>query len=90
MNEQVEFVTMNNREKHPFDLQGFLVVKDFLTSTEVQTLNKAVDANMDKRLDRGRREQGNGKIVQGKFAPFFHQMGRLHGSNRGGNPSAIC
>lgn len=53
------------------------MVKNFLTPAEVQTLNEAVDANMDKRIDRGRREQGDGKIVQGEFAPFFHQMGAL-------------
>ena len=31
MNEQVDFVTMSNREKYLYDLQGFLVVKGFLS-----------------------------------------------------------
>ena len=31
MNEQVEFATMSDREKYLFDLQGFLIVREFLT-----------------------------------------------------------
>ena len=46
MNEQVEFATISDREKYLFDLQGFLVVDNFLTPAEVQTLNEAVDANL--------------------------------------------
>ena len=30
MNEQVAYATMSDREKYLFDLQGFLVVKNFL------------------------------------------------------------
>ena len=77
MNEQVDFATISDREKYLFDLQGFLVVRDFLTPTEVETLNEAVDANRDKRIDRERRDQGDGKIIQGEFAPFYQQMGAL-------------
>ena len=29
MNENVEFVTMSDREKYLFDLQGFLIVREF-------------------------------------------------------------
>ena len=36
MNEQVDFVTMSDREKYLYDLQGFLVVKDFLSQGEVK------------------------------------------------------
>ncbi len=36
---------MTEREKFLFDLQGFLVVKDFLSPDEVGALNGAVDAN---------------------------------------------
>ncbi|HET6381967.1 MAG TPA: phytanoyl-CoA dioxygenase family protein [Armatimonadota bacterium] len=39
---------MNDREKYLFDLQGFLVVKNFLTDDEVARLNEAFDANQDK------------------------------------------
>ena len=38
---------MTEREKYLFDLQGFLVVRDFLTPEEVAALNEAVDANAD-------------------------------------------
>ena len=31
MNEEVEFVTMSDREKYLFDLQGYLKIRDFLT-----------------------------------------------------------
>ena len=77
MNEQVDFATMSDREKYLFDLQGFLVVNNFLTFAEVQTLNEAVDANMDKRIEREPRGQGNGRFVQGEFASFFHQLNAL-------------
>lgn len=77
MNEQVEFATISDREKYLFDLQGFLVVDNFLTPAEVQTLNEAVDANMDKRIERQPRGQGNGRFVQGEFASFFHQLNTL-------------
>lgn len=42
---------MNTREKFLYDLQGFLLVKDFLTPDEVKALNDAFDANWDKRID---------------------------------------
>ena len=53
MSEQVDFVTMSDREKYLFDLQGFLVVKDFLSADEISVLNEAVDANPDKCTDYG-------------------------------------
>jgi hypothetical protein len=49
MDEQVAFATMSDREKYLFDLQGFLIVRGFLSADEVQALNKAIDANQDKR-----------------------------------------
>ena len=36
---------MNDTEKFLFDLQGFIVVRDFLSQREVKTLNDAFDAN---------------------------------------------
>ena len=49
MNEQVAYATMSDREKYLFDLQGFLVVKNFLESDEIQAFNEAIEANQDKR-----------------------------------------
>ena len=37
---------MTEREKFLFDLEGYLLVKDFLTPDEVKALNDAVDANV--------------------------------------------
>jgi ectoine hydroxylase-related dioxygenase (phytanoyl-CoA dioxygenase family) len=39
---------MTDREKYLFDLQGFLVVRDFLSAADVARLNAAFDANMDR------------------------------------------
>tara|TARA_B110000438_G_scaffold288711_1_gene322484 strand:- start:1763 stop:2629 length:867 start_codon:yes stop_codon:yes gene_type:complete len=49
MNEQVAYATMSDREKYLFDLQGFLVVKNFLDTDEIQAFNEAIEANQDKR-----------------------------------------
>ena len=76
MNEQVEFVTMSNREKYLFDLQGFLVVKDFLSNTEVCALNEAIDANHDKRREHPKADL-NGTLLDGEFGPFWHYNGML-------------
>jgi len=42
---------MTAREKFLFDLEGFLVVPNFLTAEEVIRLNEAVDANADQIVD---------------------------------------
>lgn len=42
---------VTEKEKFLYDLQGFLVVKDVLTQNEITTLNKAFDANWDKRRE---------------------------------------
>jgi ectoine hydroxylase-related dioxygenase (phytanoyl-CoA dioxygenase family) len=39
---------MDERERYLFDVQGFLVVRNFLTPAEVARLNAAFDANRDK------------------------------------------
>ena len=49
MNEQVAYATMSDREKYLFDLQGFLVIKNFLDADEIQAFNEAIEANQDKR-----------------------------------------
>ena len=38
---------MNDTEKFLFDLQGFIVVREFLSQSEVKALNDAFDANWD-------------------------------------------
>ena len=38
---------MNDTEKFLFDLQGFIVVREFLSQREVKALNDAFDANWD-------------------------------------------
>ncbi len=39
---------MTDREKYLFDVQGYLVVRNFLTPEEVARLNEAIDANRDR------------------------------------------
>ena len=38
---------MTDREKYLFDIQGYLVVRNFLSDEEVARLNAAFDANRD-------------------------------------------
>ena len=52
---------MTDREKYLFDLQGFLVVKEFLTPVEVDRLNAAFDANWDKMGEDGNSNTGGSK-----------------------------
>ena len=42
---------MNDIEKFLFDLQGFIVVREFLSQGEVKALNDAFDANWDQRRE---------------------------------------
>ena len=71
MNEQVEFVTMSDRGKYLYDLQGFLVVTDFLTPDEVNALNESVDANLDKDGEYGDPElRHQGTKLEGQYRHF--------------------
>ncbi len=45
------YVTMSDREKYLFDLQGFLVIHGILSDDEIRILNEALDANQDKRQE---------------------------------------
>lgn len=58
---------MTEREKYLFDLQGFLVVRSFLTSEEVDALNAAIDANVHRRGEDGNSHTGGSKTLEGKF-----------------------
>jgi hypothetical protein len=56
---------MNDTEKFLFDLQGFVVARNFLSAEEVKGLNDAFDANADKRCeDPNQDPSGN---MAGKF-----------------------
>jgi ectoine hydroxylase-related dioxygenase (phytanoyl-CoA dioxygenase family) len=62
---------MTDREQFLFDLQGFLVVRDFLSTEEVAALNAAVDANVDKKGEDGNSVAGgnlNGDFKRGMFS----------------------
>lgn len=43
---------MNEYERYLFDLNGYLVVEDFLTPAEVAALNEAIDRNPDRVVER--------------------------------------
>ncbi len=81
MSEKEPYVTMSDREKYLYDLQGFLVIKDFLTDTEVKTLNEALDANQDKHggysPPNSYSGDWRGSAFEGKYAPFRHYAGML-------------
>lgn len=65
---------MTDKEKFLYDLQGFLVVKDFLTEEEVQTLNNAFDANEDRRYDDPNQATGgnmDGPVRRGIFTDML-------------------
>ena len=81
MNEPEKYPTMSEREKYLFDLQGFLVVRDFLSAAEVKNLNDALDANPHKRGEYGKPNvlsgKWQGKPLEGQFSPFRHYSGML-------------
>jgi ectoine hydroxylase-related dioxygenase (phytanoyl-CoA dioxygenase family) len=61
---------MTDREKYLFDIQGFLVVKDFLTPEEVARLNAAFDANRHRMG-----EDGNSNVGSSSTLPGAHKRG---------------
>ena len=81
MNEQEQYPTMGEREKYLFDLQGFLVVRGFLSTAEIKALNEALNANVDKRGEYGEPNvisgQWQGRPLEGRFSPFRHYSGML-------------
>ena len=81
MNEQEQYPTMGEREKYLFDLQGFLLVRGFLSAVEVKVLNESLDANVDKRGGYGKPNvmsgQWQGRPLEGRFSPFRHYSGML-------------
>lgn len=76
MHEEVDHVTMTDREKYLFDLHGFLVVKGFLSREEVKSLNDALDANEDRRGEFGPPHQ-TADGLKGKWDIFRLYSGLL-------------
>jgi hypothetical protein len=54
---------MTDREKYLFDVQGYLVVREFLTPAEVARLNAAIDANREKMTEHEGTYLGDSKTV---------------------------
>ena len=65
---------MTDREKFLFDLQGFLVVPGFLSQDELDCLNTAVDASVDRRG-----ADGNSNIAGSKTLGGTHKRGMYSG-----------
>lgn len=58
---------MTDKEKFLFDLQGYLVVPDFLTPDEVGHLNDAIDANLEKVHEDRNVRLGDSSALQGSL-----------------------
>lgn len=65
---------MTDREKYLFDIQGYLVVKNFLSQDEVARLNEAFDANQDKRGQDGNSNTGKSTTLTGAKRGLFSGM----------------
>ena len=73
-----QYATMDGREKYLFDLQGYLVIRGFLTSDEVESLNQALDANPGKRGAYGDpTAEFSGTPMEGIQSPFSRFGGLL-------------
>jgi hypothetical protein len=57
---------MTDREKYLFDVQGYLVVRQFLTPAEVARLNAAIDANREKMTEHEGSYLGDSKTLGGE------------------------
>ena len=57
---------MTDREKYRFDVQGYLVVREFLTPAEVACLNEAIDANREKMTEHEGSYLGNSSTLGGE------------------------
>ena len=67
-------VEMTEREKFLFDLQGFLVARNFLNSDELTCINDAVDA-----CSHLQHEDGNSNTAGSKFLAGTHKRGMFTG-----------
>jgi hypothetical protein len=67
-------IEMSDREKYLFDVQGYLVVRGFLTPQEVARLNEAIDANREKMTEHEGTYLGDSSSLKGEA-----QRGVLYG-----------
>lgn len=65
---------MNEREKYLYDIQGYLVVPNFLTPEEVDRLNESFDANRDKMGEDGNSFIGNSTTLTGHKRGLYSGM----------------
>jgi ectoine hydroxylase-related dioxygenase (phytanoyl-CoA dioxygenase family) len=65
---------VTEREKYLYDIQGYLVVPDFLTSEEVDRLNAAFDANRDKMTEDRNSNSGGSPALEGHKRGYFDGM----------------
>jgi len=65
---------MTDREKYLYDIQGFLVVPNFLTGDEVNQLNAAFDANGDRMGEDGNSNTGGSRTLAGHKRGYFDGM----------------
>ncbi len=71
------FIVMSDREKYLYDLQGFLVVRNFLSQEEVENLNNAINANLDKASQHDPGGTLDGTPLAGPNAQYIHYNGML-------------
>lgn len=65
---------MTEREKYLYDINGYLVVPDFLTPEEVDRMNAAFDANRDKMKEDGNSNTGGSPALAGHKRGLFDGM----------------
>jgi ectoine hydroxylase-related dioxygenase (phytanoyl-CoA dioxygenase family) len=65
---------MTDREKYLYDIQGYLIVRNFLSPEEVDRLNAAFDANRDKMGEDGNSNTGDSQTLKGHKRGFFSGM----------------
>ena len=65
---------MTDREKYLFDVQGYLVVRGFLTPAEVTRLNEAVDANRDRMTEHEGSYLGDSRTLVGESKRGAHHQ----------------
>lgn len=70
---QTSLDRMTPRELYRFDLQGFLVVRNVLTDSELSRLNEAIDANQDRLVERPDQTAGSRTLEGG----VHYQAGRM-------------
>ena len=72
-----DFAMMSDREKYLYDLQGFLVVRNLLSTEEVQALNDALDANPGRTSEHGPGGALDGTPLAGPKSQYIHYEGML-------------